>query len=241
MIPLKLATAITVNVGPFVDTADGFTAKTGLTIAQAAIRLSKNGGNFAQSHNAAGATHNENGFYSVPLDTTDTDTCGRLKVAITASGALPCWVDCEVLPAAVFDALYPASGTSAGLPALLAATQGSYAPAKAGDAMDVVAAPSSTAIAVIKTGLGLPASPAAVGSAMTLTTAYDAAKSAAPAGDVTAIKNKTDNLPASPAATGAQMALTSGAINAVAAAVSGEPGAGEVQPVYADIIDHYAE
>jgi hypothetical protein len=50
----------------------------------------------------------------------------------------------------------------------------------------------------------LPASPAAVGSAMTLTSAYDAAKTAAPesGGNIAAIKAKTDNLPASPAATG---------------------------------------
>jgi len=48
----------------------------------------------------------------------------------------------------------------------------------------------------------LPASPAAVGSAMVLTSAYDAAKNAAPesGGNVAAIKAKTDNLPAAPAA-----------------------------------------
>ncbi len=46
-----------------------------------------------------------------------------------------------------------------------------------------------------------PASPAAVGSAMTLTSAYDAAKTAAPesGGNVAAIKAKTDNLPSDPA------------------------------------------
>ena len=48
----------------------------------------------------------------------------------------------------------------------------------------------------------LPASPAAVGSAMVLTSAYDAAKNAAPesGGNVADIKAKTDNLPAAPAA-----------------------------------------
>jgi len=47
----------------------------------------------------------------------------------------------------------------------------------------------------------LPANPAAVGSAMTLTAAYDAAKTAAPesGGNLAAVKAKTDNLPASPA------------------------------------------
>ena len=79
----------------------------------------------------------------------------------------------------------------------------------------------------------IPAQPAAVGSAMTLTSAYDAAKSAASQSSVnaiptapllaanytapdnagiTAIKAKTDNLPASPAAVGSLMGLADGAI-----------------------------
>ena len=79
----------------------------------------------------------------------------------------------------------------------------------------------------------LPASPAAVGSAMTLTSAYDAAKNAASQASVNAIpttpllaanytapnnqgiadiKAKTDNLPASPAAVGSLMNLADGAI-----------------------------
>ena len=84
-----------------------------------------------------------------------------------------------------------------------------------------------TEVAAIKAKTdNLPASPAAAGSAMTLTTAYDAAKTAAqagdamtltteydaaktaaqasdiPAADIAAIKAKTDALPADPAATG---------------------------------------
>ena len=61
----------------------------------------------------------------------------------------------------------------------------------------------------------LPASPAAVGSAMTLTAAYDKAKDdvltplAVVDGLADAIKAKTDNLPAAPAATGDAMTLTS--------------------------------
>ncbi len=54
----------------------------------------------------------------------------------------------------------------------------------------------------------LPASPAAVGDAMTLTSAYDAAKTAASQTTVNAVKTKTDNLPASPAAVGDAMTLT---------------------------------
>lgn len=102
---LKQSTAATIKLGIFVDDTDGKTPETGLTISQADIRLSKNGGDFAQTHNAAGATHDENGYYDVPLDTTDTDTLGRLKVAVLESGALPVWEIFEVLPANVFDSL----------------------------------------------------------------------------------------------------------------------------------------
>lgn len=105
---LKQSTAQTVKMGPFVDSTDGVTPETALTISQADIRLSKNGGDFAQSNNAAGATHDENGYFDVPLDATDTNTLGRLKVAINESGALPVWKDFMVLPANVWDSLFGA-------------------------------------------------------------------------------------------------------------------------------------
>lgn len=103
---LKQSTAATIKLGPFVDDTDGKSAETGLTISQADIRLSKNGGDIAQSHNAAGATHDELGYYNVPLDATDTDTLGRLRVAVSESGALPVWQDFLVVTANVFDSLF---------------------------------------------------------------------------------------------------------------------------------------
>jgi len=106
---LKQSTAATIKLGPFVDSTDGVTPETALTISQADIRLSKNGGAFAQSNNIAGATHDENGWYGVPLDTTDTATLGRLQVAVYESGALPCFVEFMVVPANVYDSLV--SGT----------------------------------------------------------------------------------------------------------------------------------
>lgn len=105
MILLKQSTAATIKMGPFLDDTDGKTAETGLTIAQADIRLSKNGGDIAQSNNVAGATHDELGYYGVPLDTTDTGTLGNLRVAIHESGALPVWQDFMVVTANVYDTL----------------------------------------------------------------------------------------------------------------------------------------
>ncbi len=86
---LKQSTAATIKLGPFIDDTDGKTAETGLTIAQADIRLSKNGGDFAQKNSTTSATHDENGYYDIPLNATDTGTLGRLRVAVSKSGALP--------------------------------------------------------------------------------------------------------------------------------------------------------
>lgn len=100
---LKQSTAKTLRFGPFVDDSDGKTAETGLTISQADIRLSKNGAAFAQTNDSSGATHDENGWYYLQLDTTDTGTLGPLTVAIHESGALPVWADFLVVPANVYD------------------------------------------------------------------------------------------------------------------------------------------
>ena len=106
---IKQSTASTVKLGPFLDDTDGKTPETGLTISQADIRISKNGGAFAQSNNTAGATHNENGYYDVPLNTTDTNTLGTFRVAVSKSGALPVWEDFMVVPANVWDSMFGSS------------------------------------------------------------------------------------------------------------------------------------
>lgn len=102
---LKQSTAATIKLGPFIDDGDGKTAETGLTISQADIRLSKNGGDIAQTNDATGATHDELGYYNVPLDATDTNTLGRLLVAVHESGALPVWKEFLVVTANVYDTL----------------------------------------------------------------------------------------------------------------------------------------
>ena len=103
---LKKSTAVTVKLGPFLDSTDGDTEETALTISQADILLSKNGGAFAQSNNAAGATHDTKGLYGVPLDTTDTNTLGELRVYIHESGALAVWETFMVVSANVWDSFF---------------------------------------------------------------------------------------------------------------------------------------
>lgn len=108
-IPLKQSTAVTVKAGPLVDETDGYTAETALTITQADIQLSKNGGSLAQTNNSAGATHDSGGVYDVPLDTTDTGTLGILTLVIHESGARPFRQDFIVIPAVVYDSLVSGS------------------------------------------------------------------------------------------------------------------------------------
>lgn len=107
----KQSTSITVAFGPFLDETDGKTAETGLTLTQPDIRLSKNGGAFAQRNSAGTLSHMENGYYSLTLDTTDTNTVGTLRVHVHESGALPVWLDIQILEEAVYDALFGASAT----------------------------------------------------------------------------------------------------------------------------------
>lgn len=106
MIFIKQSTAVTLLVGPFLDDTDGKTAETGLTITRAEIRLSKNGGDMAQKNEASSLTHDELGYYTCPLDTTDTNTLGILKLMVHESGALPVWMEISVLPANVYDSMF---------------------------------------------------------------------------------------------------------------------------------------
>lgn len=103
---LKQSTASTLLLGPFLDETDGRTAETALTIAQASVRLWKEGGTTAaQKNEATTCTHRENGYYTCPINTTDTNTLGTLVVFANVSGALPIRLDYLVVPANVYDSL----------------------------------------------------------------------------------------------------------------------------------------
>lgn len=103
---LKQSTATTLLLGPFVDSTDGVTAETALTISQADVLLWKEGGTtLAQKNEATTCTHRSNGLYTCPINTTDTNTLGLLSVNVAASGALPVRHDYTVVPANVYDSL----------------------------------------------------------------------------------------------------------------------------------------
>ena len=103
---VKQSTPVTLKIGPSVDETDGKTAETGLTIAQADVRLSMNGGNIVQKNEGTSCTHDELGIYGCPIDTTDTGTLGRLQLWVHKSGALPVWHEFMVVPANVWDSFF---------------------------------------------------------------------------------------------------------------------------------------
>lgn len=108
--PLRQSTASQeIPLGPFVDSTDGNTAETGLTIANTDIKLEKAGATSQTNKNSGGATHIATGDYYAVLDATDTDTVGPLRVKVHVSGALPVWLDCMVYEEGVYDGFY-ASG-----------------------------------------------------------------------------------------------------------------------------------
>jgi hypothetical protein len=105
---LRQSTSVDVPIGPFLDSTDAVTAETALTITQPDIRLKKNGGAWAQKNAAQTLSHEENGWYEVTLDATDTNTLGLLQLAVHESGALPVWHEFQVVPANVWDSFFGA-------------------------------------------------------------------------------------------------------------------------------------
>jgi len=127
---LKMATAYTEKIGPFVDATDGVTVLPSLTIKKANTLLSKNGGALTATHSNqgsgdAGMAYDANGFYAMSLDTTDTGALDgngfgyTIVASVNMTGALPVWKEFYVAPLAVYDAL--TGGPNGYLPADVAA------------------------------------------------------------------------------------------------------------------------
>lgn len=102
-----------IPLGPFVDSVDGDTQETALTIANTDIKLFKYGATAEASKNSGGATHIANGRYYATLDATDTDTVGPTRVSCHVAGALAVWLDCCVYTAAWYDANILGTGAAA--------------------------------------------------------------------------------------------------------------------------------
>ncbi len=110
MIFLKQSTASQeVPLGYFVDSTDGNTEETALTINNTDIKVWKTGATTLADKNSGGATHISNGIYYAVLDATDTNTLGPLVIFVHVSGALTVRLECCVLAANVYDSLVGAT------------------------------------------------------------------------------------------------------------------------------------
>jgi len=108
MLILRQSTSTSVKIGPFVDDTDGKTPEVILTITQADVRLSKNGGDYSQKNDANACTHDELGEYDCPLNTTDTGTLGRIKLRVQETGALAVWHEYSVVTQQAWDSFFAA-------------------------------------------------------------------------------------------------------------------------------------
>jgi len=107
---LRQSTSQVILFGPCLDMTDMVTEEVVLTLAQADMRLSKDGGAFAQKNASGNATHDSDGWYSTTLDATDTATVGELILNVhQPANMLPVQVRFTVVEEAVYDALYAAS------------------------------------------------------------------------------------------------------------------------------------
>lgn len=107
---LRQSTIQTIRFGPFLDAGDGVTEEVALTITQALRRISKDGGDFAQSGETGNSTHDENGWYFDDLTAADTDTVGELIFYVADPAThLPVWLRWYVVEESIYDAIYAAS------------------------------------------------------------------------------------------------------------------------------------
>lgn len=128
---LRQSTSQTILFGPCLDKTDGVTEEVALTLAQADMRLSKDGGAFAQKSAAGNATHDSDGWYSTTLSTTDTNTVGELILNVhQPANMLPVWMRFWVLEEAIYDNIFGASATGL-LPANVTQFNGGAIPAPA--------------------------------------------------------------------------------------------------------------
>jgi len=250
-IPLKYATASQeIPLGYFLDSTDGNTEETGLTIANTDIKLWKAGAIIFANKNSGGATHISNGLYYTTLDATDTDTYGALIIFVHVAGALAVRVECVVMEADAYDALYAAAGTGHIEADAVQISGDGTAADNLKTACDNYSATRGLA------GTALPAAAADAAGGLDLDTQIGTDIDAVLADNgemqadlanggrldllIDAIKAKTDNLPADPADDSdidAQLATIDGIVDAIKAVTDNLPDAGALNDLATILAD----
>ncbi len=103
---LRQSSSAELIIGPYLDSSG--VPVTSLSLDEADVRVHKVSTPWANLHTAQSLTHQENGWYVGALDSTDTNTPGRVAFMSVVSGARPVSVTAQVLLPAVWDALFSA-------------------------------------------------------------------------------------------------------------------------------------
>jgi len=112
MLVLRQSTSIDIRMGPFVDSTDGVTPETGVTLAGAdqAEVLKANGAAATAMAGTFAAVTGAGGWYDYTVATGDVDTVGEVVFVVQDSSlCLPVLVRAQVVEETVFDALFAAS------------------------------------------------------------------------------------------------------------------------------------
>jgi hypothetical protein len=148
MIYLRQSTAAQeVPLGVFVDSLDGDTPETALTISASDIQVWKSGATALVPKNSGGATHMAGGVYDAVMDDIDTDTVGPLMLFVHVAGARAVRLECCVLAPAMYDWLF---GTTAPLDAANTRDAVGLASANLDTQLAAIAAYIDTEVAAIK-------------------------------------------------------------------------------------------
>jgi len=94
-----------IPIGIYLDSTDGDTAETGLTILNTDLQVWKTGATSLVNKNSGGATHMSIGVYQLTLDATDTNTLGPIKIYSHVSGALVVVFEGLIVPVTTYDAM----------------------------------------------------------------------------------------------------------------------------------------
>lgn len=104
MLPLRQSTdGQVILLARAVDSTDGNTEETALTIANTDIKIWKHNATAAVNKNSGGATHAANGDYYCTLDATDSNTAGRFTALVHVAGMLYLKSEFVVLPQKIYD------------------------------------------------------------------------------------------------------------------------------------------
>lgn len=108
---LRADTEFVLSIGPFVDSTDGDTEETALSLVQADFIILKHGQASSAAKNDTGAgTHIADGMYSYKINATDMNLEGIFQIWVHKAGALIVHDTYEVVNQNVYDSLFKVAG-----------------------------------------------------------------------------------------------------------------------------------